>query len=216
MRLGVMQPYFFPYLEQFRLIAACDMWMSRNRILNRDKGWSYLSVPVLHERGGMVAKTRLAGHLDWRGSLRKRLRVYEAHAPHYEETRRLVDEIVAADHQTLVDLDVAAISRICRLLGIATPIRRLSRLELDLPSECGPGEWALFIAEALGADEYRNPSGGEHLFDPAQFAAHGIELTFHRHIDIAYPTGPFPFVPDLSVLDTLMWLDRSSVQALLP
>ena len=59
MRLGIMQPYFLPYLEHFRLIAACDRWivfdtvkysrhswMNRNRIINREKGWVYLGVPV--------------------------------------------------------------------------------------------------------------------------------------------------------------------------
>ena len=59
MILGLMQPYFLPYLEHFRLLAACDRWvvfdtvgyrrktrMNRNRIINRSTGWCYISVPV--------------------------------------------------------------------------------------------------------------------------------------------------------------------------
>ena len=60
MILGVMQPYFLPYLEHFRLIAACDRWvvfdtvpyrrktwMNRNRIINRETTWSFVSVPIV-------------------------------------------------------------------------------------------------------------------------------------------------------------------------
>ena len=59
MRLGIMQPYFFPYLGHFSLIAAADewvvfdvtqytpsSWMNRNRILHPVRGWKWLTVPL--------------------------------------------------------------------------------------------------------------------------------------------------------------------------
>jgi hypothetical protein len=60
MILGIMQPYFFPYLSYFSLIKQCDRWISldcvqyiergwvnRNRILHPNRAEStYINVPL--------------------------------------------------------------------------------------------------------------------------------------------------------------------------
>jgi WbqC-like protein family len=61
MKLAIMQPYFFPYIGYFQLIAAVDVfvvyddvqfikngWINRNRIL-LNKSASWITLPV--ERG---------------------------------------------------------------------------------------------------------------------------------------------------------------------
>ena len=164
-----MQPYFFPYLEHFRFIATCNRWvvfdtvryrrktwMSRNRIVNRDTDWSYVSVPVAKgATQGSVSAARLVTK-DWRASLNDRLKVYAHEAPFYAETRELVSEVLAPDHSTLADLDIWGLRVICRHLGNTTQIERLSELALDLPERAGAGEWGLLVARELGATEYRN------------------------------------------------------------
>ena len=226
MILGLMQPYFFPYLEYFRLIASCDRWvvfdtanfhrrtwMNRNRIISRrNPGWRYIVVPIAKGASmGSVAEARLSGK-DWRATLNDRLRVYAHEAPFYAETRALVHEVVAPEHVTLADLDTWGLRVICRHLGVTTSIERLSEVALDLPEHVGAGEWGLFIAKALGAGEYRNASGGRELFDPTQFKAAGIRLSFHEHRPVRYATGSFTPLPDLSIIDPLMWCGRDVVR----
>lgn len=225
-RVGIMQPYFFPYFEQFRLIAACDQWvvfdtvqytrktwMNRNRILNRNKGWAYVSVPVRH---GGLDTTILAAELDetqdWRGALLGKLRVYEKEAPHYRRARQLVADAVAEPADSLATLNTRLLLSVMEELSITTPVVRSSSLSFEAPAECAPGEWALHISRHLGATEYRNASGGVALFDPDLYAQHGIALSFHQHLDLSYPTGSLPFVPGLSVIDTLMWNEPSQLR----
>ena len=182
--LGVMQPYFFPYLEHFRLIATCDRWiifdmvffrrktwMSRNRIINRDKSWNYISVPVAKGATRGPVSTAGISRTNWRADLADRLRVYAYEAPYYDETCELVREIVAPDHATLADLNTCGLRTICRYLEIETPCERLSEMTLDLPARAEPDEWGLLVSKALGADEYRNAAGGRELFDAARFEA---------------------------------------------
>ena len=224
MILGVMQPYFFPYLEHFRLIAACDRWvvfdtvayrrkrwMSRNRIINRDTGWSYISVSVVKRATRSSVTAALLSDASWRVAVNDQLKVYAHAAPFYDETCAMVREVLAPEHATLAELNTWGLRVICGYLGIKTAIERLSEMALDLPGCAGAGEWGLLIAKALGADEYRNASGGRSLFDPTQFEAAGVRLSFHEHRPVRYATGSFAPVPDLSIIDPLMWCGREVV-----
>lgn len=218
-RVGIMQPYLLPYFEQFRLIAACDLWvvfdtvqytrkswMNRNRILNREKGWAYVSVPVRH--AGLetrVMDAELDESQDWRSALLGKLRVYEREAPRYRQVRELVADAIAAPAASIAALNARLLRVVMDELGIATPLVMASALDFEAPADCAPGEWALHISRHLDATEYRNASGGVDLFDPALYAKHGIALSFHQHRDHSYRTGSFEFVPGLSVIDTLMW-----------
>lgn len=226
MILGIMQPYLFPYFEHFRLISACDLWivfdtvkyqrrswMNRNRLLDRQKGWSYFSVAVSKaEEEENVAKVQLAEPLHWQKKLLDRMRIYEREAPCYAAMMGILKEVVDRGPSHLIDLNVAGLQSVCNYLEITTPIKRLSELDLSLPDACPPGEWALHISKRLGAAEYRNPSGGRDIFDPQQFQDAGIQLSFHEHRSIRYATGSFDFVPDLSVLDPLMWVEKKQLQ----
>ncbi len=223
--VGIMQPYFFPYFEQFRLIAACDLWvvfdtaqfsrkswMTRNRILNRDKGTAYVSIPVQHTgletpiRNAMIDLAQ-----DWRGQVMNKLKTYETEAPHYAVVRDLIGDALAGGHETVATLNTAVLQAVCGHLGISTPIVAASSLPLTLPEQCAPGEWALHIAKSLDATEYRNASGGRDLFSDALYANHGITLSFHEHHPRRYTTGSFDFVENLSVIDWMMWNDRETL-----
>lgn len=226
-RVGIMQPYFFPYFEQFRLIAACDLWvvfdtaqftrkswMTRNRILNRDKGTAYVSVPVQHSGlDTAIRETRIDDAQDWRGRVLDKLRVYQTEAPYYAAVRALVGDAMAGQHASLAALNTTILRSLCDHLGITTPIEVASMISLDLPAACEPGEWALHIAKQLGATEYRNAAGGRALFDAALYADQSIALSFHEHCPREYATGSFDFVSDLSVIDWMMWNDRDTLQA---
>lgn len=225
--VGIMQPYFFPYFEQFRLISACDLWVvfdtvqfsrkswiTRNRILNRDKGTAYISVPVQH--AGLDVKIKDAvidSGQDWRNQVLNKLKIYQAEAPRYGAVRELVGDALAGEHETIADLNAMLLREVCRYLGISTPILIASSLTVDIPEQCEPGEWALHISKHLGASEYRNAAGGRALFDPELYARNGIALSFHEHCPRTYTTGSFTFVEDLSVIDWMMWNDREVLQA---
>lgn len=221
-----MQPYFLPYFEHFRLIAACDQWivfdiaqfvrkswMTRNRILNREKGVAYISVPVQHT--GLdtpIHAALLDNGQDWRGKLLGRLRVYSAEAPHYRTISELLQDALEDDFKTVSSLNTALLRRFCDYLEIRTPILVCSELNIDFPAGCDAGEWAFHVSKAIGASEYRNPSGGRALFNPEFYRQNGMQLSFHEHRPRQYSTGSFDFVPDLSIIDWLMWNDKATLQ----
>jgi hypothetical protein len=226
MRVGIMQPYFFPYIEYFRLIALVDLWiafdtvkynkkswMSRNRILNKDKNWSYINIPIAKQNfDTSINDARIDATTNWRDKLFQKLKVYEKAAPNYTAVIEILNNILSERHDSLACFNMSGLAHLCRLLEIDTQIARLSDLSLDLPEHCAPGEWALHICKAVGASEYVNALGGRDLFDPELYQQAGIKLRFHEHINFRYATDPFEFEPDLSIIDVLMWVDTETVR----
>jgi hypothetical protein len=220
-----MQPYFFPYLGHFSLIAACDQWivfditqytpkswMNRNRILHPNQGCKWLTVPLAN--GSIHIRTEEARLLDpiaARDSVLGHLSHYRR-APHYAAVRELVAEAFTED-SSLVRLNARALQAVCRYIGLPFPHRICSEIDLPLRSGLGAGDWAREICAALGAKSYVNPIGGRALFDPASFTARGIELDFLQADTFTYDTGRFGFEPNLSVLDALMWNRPETVRA---
>jgi hypothetical protein len=216
---GIMQPYFFPYLGHFSLIAAVDewlvfditqytpkTWMNRNRILHPGEGWQYVSVPLAN--GSISIKTSEVRVLDpaqVRKSMTGKLSHYKRKAPYYDVVLRLVEESFDDHDDSLARLDVRALAAVCRYLDIPFRHRICSELNLVLPDSLGPGEWALEISSQLGAGSYLNPASGQALFDTARFAERGIELHFARPSEFSYHTGHYRYEPWLSILDVLMW-----------
>ncbi|MGH3493178.1 MAG: WbqC family protein [Sciscionella sp.] len=220
MRLGIMQPYFFPYLGHFGLIANCDhwvvfditqytpkTWMNRNRVLHPSAGSMYVTVPLSNSSQSILTvEARVQDPAQAHSSIRGRLSHYKRFAPFYREVLRLVDGVfegLAGD--SLVELDVAALRMACAYLELPFHYSICSELDLDLKRPCGPGGWAPAIAQALDADAYVNPAGGRSLFDRQDFARRGIDLLFAEMPTFVYDTGPFAFEPQLSILDVLMW-----------
>ena len=61
------------------------------------------------------------------------------------------------------------------------------------------------LCKALGAERYLNAIGGIELYHKPDFAAQGIDLGFVRTRPIAYPQFGDAFVPNLSIVDVLMF-----------
>lgn len=231
MKLGIMQPYFFPYLGYYDLIARTDRWVvfdtvkyvpkswiNRNRILHPEQGWQYVTVPVDRHAGDRSIGSVLI--LDPPGTARRvlgQLQHYRnARAPYFSPVRALVERAFdEASSARLSDLNVRSLELVCEYLGIGFDPIVLSQTPLELPPIRRPGDWALEISSALGASEYVNPPNGRTLFSKDAFESRGITLTFTDLVDYRYDCGPYRFVDHLSIIDVLMWNPSEAVAAYL-
>lgn len=225
-----MQPYFFPYLGHFSLIASVDQWivfdvtqytpkswMSRNRILHPKTGWQYVSVPLAN--ASISIKTREARVLnldDTRKSISGKLSHYKKRAPYFSQVEGIVQRTFdSAADDSLVSLNVSGLVAVCDYLKIPFSYRICSQLGLDYPSDLGPGDWAPYICECLGASEYVNPAGGKELFDPEVFRRRGVILYFAEFAEFKYATRSYSYEPNLSILDVMMWNSAEEITAAL-
>jgi hypothetical protein len=143
---------------------------------------------------------------DARTSIIGKLNHYKKKAPYFNAVTALVHEAFDATmDDSLVHLDVNALRAVCRYLDIPFRHRICSELNLPLPDNLGPGEWAPEICRLLGATSYVNPVSGREIFDPAGFARRGISLHFAQATEFVYDTAPYQYESNLSILDVLMW-----------
>lgn len=221
MKLAIMQPYLFPYVGYFQLMAYADRWVvfddvqfinkgwvNRNRILHPDvsKGWQFITLPLdKRRRFDGIGDVRIKADGQWQGQILGKLSAYRRKAPHYDATLAFVRECLDTDETNLSRFVVRCLRLTARRLGITTPIDVQSQLQLTLRPVEHAGQWALRISEALGASEYINPHGGTDIFDPKEFEQAGIALRFLRPRLSPYVQRRGHFVPGLSILDVMMW-----------
>lgn len=219
MKLAIMQPYFFPYIGYWQLIHAADCfvlfddvqyirhgWINRNRILKPGGGWQYILVPLKKHNGREVIKNVLV-HPDakWKDLILAQLTHYKKKARYFTETYQLVREaLFGADEQGIAALNMSIVKTLCSALGMKKDILMSSAQQYDYANVADAGEWALRIAEQMGAAEYINPIAGMDLFSREEFLARGITLSFLKPKEVVY-AQPGEFIPALSIIDVLMF-----------
>lgn len=230
MRVGIMQPYFFPYAGYFSLIKHTALfvlfdtpqfirhgWIERNRVLKPGEGWQYVRAPLVkHPREARIREVLINNSEPWRERLLAQLEHYRKRAPFYPEVTALLRQLFGREYSTIVDFDRASLAAVCDYLGIRTPLRVFSEMGLEVEPAAAPDEWALNICRALpGADEYWNPPGGLSFFDRSKYEAAGVRLKFQRILPTEYDQRRPAFEPGLSILDALMFNPPDEVNRML-
>jgi len=230
MKLGIMQPYFFPYIGYFSLIKHTDEfilldtvqfirhgWIERNRILKPSDGWQYIMVPLKkHSRETLIKNIEINNEQQWKEKILAQLQHYKKQAPYFSNVIDILNEIFSKEYATIVDLNLASLKTVCNYLGINTPIQVFSLMNIDIEPANAPDEWALNICKALGnVDEYWNPPGGQSFFDRKKYENAGINLKFHSAILTDYDQKRNVFEPGLSILDVMMFNSIEEINKML-
>jgi WbqC-like protein family len=226
MKLGVMQPYFFPYVGYFDLINRVDRWVvfdtaqyirhgwiNRNRILHPTSGWNYVIAPVIkHQRDTPINQIQTLKREQWAPRILGQMLHYKKRAPYFRRTFQFVEDCLQGDERNLARLNAEILAKTCAFIGIPFNSSIFSEMNLPLSPVLGPGDWALRISEAMGATEYFNPPGGAELFDSARFATSGIKLTLQEPVTFSYACQGYTFEPSLSIIDVLMWVSPTEIK----
>jgi hypothetical protein len=220
MKLVVMQPYFFPYLGYFDLINMADewivfdtpqymkySWVNRNRVLRPDSGWQYIVVPLRkYHHTTPINQIEILNGMDWKGLILRQLEHYKKSAPYYAQVIAFLGDCFSSSEENLAELNTNLFQKTCHYLGIHTPIRVCSKMDLILHGPVnGPGDWGLRIAQAVGASEFINRPGGAAFLNENSFQDHGIKLTIQSFTNMTYDCGRYTFEPDMSIIDVMMW-----------
>ena len=138
-----MQPYFFPYIGYFQLIAAVDVfiiydnikyakkgWINRNRILQNGKDVMF-SLPLKKGADSLdVCQRELAPEFN-RDKLLNQIKGAYQCAPFFTQTFPLIELVALYDEANLFRFLHHSIVKICGHLGITTRINISSSITID-------------------------------------------------------------------------------------
>lgn len=230
MKIGIMQPYFFPYMGYYALINAVDIfvfyvdvqyirrgWINRNRILNRDRAehWEYINIPVKKtSRDSDVKDIEIFNETKWDDELKKTLTLRYSRAPNFRSTIDLLFDIIdKGNKDKLHAFNIYSLKQVCTYLGIDT--RFVDSTDLQYNRELDAQGKLIDIAKRLNGHTYINPIGGTELYSREEFQNGGLKLLFLKMDDVAYNQGKGDFVANLSIIDVLMWNSRENVRRIL-
>lgn len=226
MKLGIMQPYFFPYIGYWQLMNAVDKyviyddvnfikggWINRNRILVNGKP-QYFNVQM---KGASPFK--LINEVEVNNSeisVNKNLKtIYMAYhkAPNFLKVNLLIEKILKNQTPNLAEYVINSIKSIAEYLNIKTEIIISSKLSKN--NELKNQDKVIDICKKLNATDYYNAIGGMELYSFDDFRKNGINLSFLKTNDISYEQFNNEFVPNLSIIDVMMFNSQEEIKAML-
>lgn len=226
MRLGIMQPYFFPYIGYWQLINAVDNyiiyddvnfikrgWINRNDVLSRGERQRFTLRLNNASQNRLINETEVLADNIGKQKLLKLIKNNYARAPFFADAYGVIEKIVNQPEKNLAGYLEIQIRHICRYLGIKTNIMVASRL--DKNNQLRGQAMIIEICKVMGADEYINASGGRSLYSYNDFAAQGIVLKFLNPGEIKYKQFRNDFVPNLSIIDVMMFNEPGKIKDML-
>lgn len=224
MKLGIMQPYFLPYLGYWQLMNAVDAyviyddvnyikngWINRNRMLSTAGKDIYFTLSL--EGAGSFKKINEIDILQVPDKIIKTIQQVYRKTPNFTEAYPLVEKIFSYQEKNLAKFLAHSITSIADYLEMKTKFIISSELEKD--NELRAEEKVLHICKLLGADEYYNAIGGQELYSKETFANNGIKLSFLQTELKPYQQFKWDFLPGLSILDVLMFNRKDRVKEML-
>jgi hypothetical protein len=215
MRTAIMQPYFFPYIGYFQLIAAVDTfivydnikytkkgWINRNRILQNGSDVT-ISLPLKKDSDMLnVCERQIATDFN-RDKLLNQIKGAYRNAPYFMQTFPLIETIVQYEDTNLFSFLHHSILRVCEHLSIDTKISISSSININ--HELKNQDKVIALCESIGTDNYVNAIGGMELYSKEIFSNNCINLQFIKSRPFEYPQFDNIFVPWLSIIDVMMF-----------
>ena len=226
MKLGIMQPYFLPYIGYWQLMNAVDKyviyddvnfikggWINRNRILMNGEG------KMINLQMHNASSNKLINEVDvlanpiYNKKLLKTIESCYKKAPQYLNAFPIIENIITQDKVGLAEYLEYSIRQICTYLSIDTEIIVSSTINKN--NDLRGQTKVIEIAKVLGADEYFNAIGGQELYSYEDFDNQGIKLRFLKTKTVEYQQFKNEFVPSLSIIDVMMFNSIEKIKMML-
>lgn len=226
--IGIMQPYFLPYIGYFQLFNAVDEfviydnieftkkgWFNRNRMLQNGKD-VYFTLPLKKDSDFLDVNQRYLSDTfeTERVKLLNKIENNYRKAPFFNEFFPKVESIFNCKEENLFNYIYNSLLVMKDYLGIETKIILSSSLGPEI-KELRFKNKVFAICKKREADRNINAIGGMELYKKEEFAEEGIQLNFIKSEEIEYQQIKNDFVPSLSILDVLMFNKVETVKGFL-
>lgn len=223
MKLAIMQPYFLSYIGYFQLINVVDTfviyddvnyikqgWINRNRILLNNQPFYF----TLNLKGASSFKK--INEIESSFNSNKLLKtIYQAYnkSPFFDDVYALIENIFKFDNNSLSSFVTNSIIEVSKYLGINTKFEISSKIKVG--EDLKGSERVIEICKYFQTNIYINAIGGFELYSKNTFNNTKIELQFLKTNNIDYKQYNYDFIPNLSIIDVMMFNPIDKINELL-
>jgi hypothetical protein len=226
MKLAIMQPYLFPYIGYFQLVAAVDKfvfyddvnfikngWINRNRLLLAGEV-RYITVPLSGASPFLkINQIEVQNNGLWQKKILESLRHSYSKAPNFSIVNDLISEVLCSKKTCIGDIAADSVITVSKYLGLAT---NFSNSSFGYENQHLHGsERVIDICKKEKAEEYFNLPGGRELYSRESFEKENVDLLFIAPNLERYQQLGKEFHAGLSIIDVLMFNDPAKVRAML-
>ena len=221
---AIHQPNFFPWLGFFYKMAHSDVFIlldtvditlgSAKAITHRAKiktanGPAWLTIPFIKEESRIIRDIRIDYRIPWQEKHLKTLHLAYKKAPYFEEVFSQLEKVYALKPQFLSEFTSNSIYLVKNYLGIQTPIKIASHLEVNSVDR---NQRIIDLCRAVAADTYLSGFGGRKYHNEDIFISEGLELKYSDFHHPQYIQFHGDFLAGLSILDALFMFDTKSIK----
>jgi hypothetical protein len=223
MKIAIMQPYFLPYLGYFQLFNAVDKfvigddykyilqgWINRNKILVNGKEFMF-TIPLRKASPNkLIKEVEICNDTSWQEGFLKTIKMAYGRAPFYNEVFLLLNNIIMNKEINISKLIFKSLYEIKAFLGIKTIIVETQAIYNNKHLE--GQERIIDTCKKENAASYLNLIGGVELYSKERFEKEGIALNYINSKSISYHQFGAEYVPNLSIIDVLMFNSKEKIR----
>ena len=223
MNLAVMQPYLFPYIGYWQLIDAVDIfiiyddvnfikqgYINRNKILQNQKAHLFTLELIGASSNKKINDIKIGGNSN---KLLRTIKQNYSKAPFYKDVFPVLEEILNNEEKELSKFLGFSLVKIAKYLNIDTKFLYSSDIKNDKTFKAQ--DRLIEMSKILNATGYINSIGGIELYDKEVFSQNDINLSFLKSHEISYKQFNNEFVPNLSIVDVLMFNSKDNIKNML-
>lgn len=152
--------------------------------------------------------------MNWRTKLLKTIEMSYHKAPYFNQAYQVVEKSLLNSEKNLGIYLFDSLRLLCNYMNINTELILSSSIEKD--NSLKAVEKIYEICRLMGAEEYYNSVGGKELYNRGEFEKRNIKLYFLKlNDDFRYKQFDKEFIPNLSIIDVIMFNDVEQIQKLL-
>ena len=213
MRVGIMQPYFFPYIGYFQLIDSVDLYVNLDHVnfmkrsymvRNVVKNGTAINVPIIEaSQNKKCTESYTQTDEKYVEKFLKKIESLYRNQPNFSKVNDLLfsDSSVWCRGLSISQLNLHFIKIICAYLSIDTKIVETSEGLTERRKSKGLQD----IVHTFDGSVYVNSIGGRALYSKEEFENSGIELRFIKMGEVDFDN------PYASILDILFRYEKEHI-----
>ena len=226
--IAVMQPYFFPALQYFKLMHATRFFVFLDDVNFRKKGWinrnyvTYFSnsdekilinVPLSKiSQNVQIFRTKIYSS-EWKSSFLAKISHCYSKAPYFDEVMPILNKFVSLDFQSISELAITSNLLVNEYLEVN---KETGQSSISCQTILGktPQDRIINIVKHLEGRHYVNAVGGKGIYSKKYFEEKDLKLHFLAEQDTSqFPLSSLtPEIARFSIIDDLMRFSKEEIR----